>query len=90
MSTHPDKSHHLSVDGGCIRTNIYLDQDQLRLIVQCLRAEAVRMSRPTDSQCWALCDEREQQCNRLIDQILTAGFEVEERVELRGLGLGHG
>ena len=33
MSTHTDKSHHLSVDGGCIRTNIYLDQDQLRLIV---------------------------------------------------------
>ena len=42
MSTHADKSLHLSVDGGCIRTNIYLDQDQLRLIVQCLRAEATR------------------------------------------------
>lgn len=87
MSTHTDKSHHLSVDGGCIRTNIYLDKDQLRLIVLCLRAEAVRMSRPTDSQCWALCDEREEQCNRLVDQILTAGFELEERVALRGRGV---
>ena len=84
MSTHADKSHYLSVDGGCIRTNIYLDQDQLRLIVQCLRTEAVRMSRPTDSQCWALMDEREQQCNHLVDQILTAGFEREERAALRG------
>ena len=47
--TTTDKSHHLSVDGGCIRTNVYLDHDELRLIVQCLRDEAVRMSRPTDS-----------------------------------------
>lgn len=78
-----DQSHHLSVDGGCIRTNIYLDQDQLRLIVQCLKAEATRMANPTDSQCWALCDEREQQCNHLVEQILTAGFEPEERAELR-------
>ena len=83
MSTHIDKSHHLSVDGGCLRTNIYLDEDQLRLIVQCLHAEAVRMSRPTDSQCWALCDEREQQCSRLAYQILNAVFELDERVELR-------
>ena len=87
MTTTSEKSHHLSVDGGCIRTNVYLDHDELRLIVQCLRAEAVRMSRPTDSQCWALMDEREQQCNRLISQILTAGFELEERVALRGTGV---
>ena len=33
MTTTSEKSHHLSVDGGCIRTNIYLDQDELRLIV---------------------------------------------------------
>ena len=85
MSTNTDKSHFLSVHGGCLRTNIYLDQDQLRLIIQCLRAEAVRMSRPTDSQCWALCNEREQQCSRLVDQILTAGFDVEERIALRGM-----
>ncbi|KZR82609.1 hypothetical protein MITS9509_03396 [Synechococcus sp. MIT S9509] len=87
MSTHADKSHHLSVDGGCIRTYIYLDHDDLRLIVQCLRDEAVRMSRSTDSQCWALMDEREQQCNRLISEILTAGFKLEERVALRGMGV---
>ena len=78
-----EKRHHLSVDGGCIRTNIYLDRDKLRLIVQCLRDERRRMASPTDSQCWALCDEREQQCNRLINQILAAGFDVEEMVELR-------
>ena len=86
--TTTDKSHHLSVDGGCIRTNVYLDHDELRLIVQCLRDESRRMASPTDSQCWALCDEREQQCNRLVDQILTAGFEVEERVELRRAEVG--
>lgn len=88
MSTHTDKSHHLSVDGGCIRTNIYLDQDQLRLIVQCLRAEAFRMANPTESQCWALCEEREQQCSRLVDQILTAGFGPNERAAIRGVGVG--
>ena len=82
--TTTDKSHHLSVDGGCIRTYVYLDHDDLRLVVQCLRDEAVRMSSPTDSQCWALMEEREQQCNRLISQILTAGFEPEERSALRG------
>ena len=82
MSTHTDKSHHLSVDGGCLRTNIQLDQDQLRLIVDCLRREAIRMGNPSDSQCWALCDEREQQCNRLANQILTA-CDVEERAVLR-------
>ena len=86
--TTTDKSHHLSVDGGCIRTNVYLDHDELRLIVQCLRDESRRMASPTDSQCWVLCDEREQQCNRLVDQILTAGFEVEERVELRRAEVG--
>ena len=85
MTTTSEKSHHLSVDGGCIRTNIYLDQDQLRLIVLCLRAKAIRMANPSDSQCWALCDEREQQCSRLVDQILTAGFDVEERIALRGM-----
>ena len=88
MSTHADKSHHLSVDGGCIRTNIYLDQDQLRLIVRCFQKEAIRMANPSDSQCWALCDEREQQFSRLVDQILTAGFEREERVALRGWEVG--
>ena len=85
MTTHTDKSHHLSVDGDCIRTNIYLDQKDLRLIVQCLRDERRRMASPSDSQCWALCEEREQQCDRLVDQILTAGFDVEERVALRGV-----
>ena len=87
MSTHADKSHYLSVDGGCIRTNIYLDQEQLLQIVRCFQKEAIRMANPSDSQCWALCEEREQQCSRLVDQILTAGFGLEERVALRGTGV---
>ena len=88
MSTHTDKSDYLSVDGGCIRTNIYLDQEQLLQIIRSFQEEAIRMANPSDSQCWTLCDEREQQCSRLVDQILTAGFELEERVALRGVGVG--
>jgi len=87
MSANTDKSHYLSVDGGCIRTNIQLDQEQLLLIIRCFQKEAIRMANPSDSQCWDLCDEREQQCSRLVDQILTAGFDVNERVAIRGLGV---
>ena len=83
MSTNHEKRHYLSVDGDCIRTFIHLDSNDLPLIVQCLRDEHRRMASSTDSQCWALCVEREEQCERLVSQILTAGFDTTERVELR-------
>ena len=84
MTTTTEQRHFLSVDGGCISTNIYLDQDDLRLIVQCLESERRRMESPTDSQCWALCDEREHHCHLLAERILVAGFTTDERVALRG------
>ena len=65
-------AHALKIDNEVIQEFIELDDDQLRLIYFCLEGEARRMEYPADSQCRVLCDEREQQCRRLMRQITNA------------------
>ena len=71
-------THALKIDNKVIQEFINLDDDQLRLIFFCLQDEARRMASPTDSQCWALCDEREAECRRLMRQISNAWSPARE------------
>ena len=65
-------AHALKIDNEVIQEFIDLDDEQLWLIFFCLKKEAHRMATPADSQSWALCDEREQQCRCLMQQISNA------------------
>ena len=71
-----DQPHVLSVDGGCIVTNIYLDNSDLGLVLRCLRAERSRIAF-SDSSSWGHQQDLQEQCDHLINRVARAFSPVE-------------